>query len=192
MVNRAITRAMKVTGLILDYARLGRPETGGEDVDLRDIVKTLVQEHQPTFAAQQIALQVNLPPIQSQFANLTGSPMHFHSMLNNLVLNARDALLEVKDSRERKIEIRVEDQTEAQVITISDNANGIPPEHLVKMYEPFFSTKPTTGTGLGLSFTHKLVQLYNGTIDVDSEPEKGTTFTLMFPKQRSNEVRSKE
>ena len=54
-------------------------------------------------------------------------------------------------------------------------------KHLPKIFEPFFSTKPTTGVGLGLSFVSKLVPMYHGTIAVNRELGKGTTFTLAFP-----------
>jgi signal transduction histidine kinase len=57
---------------------------------------------------------------------------------------------------------------------------GIPEEHRPKIFKAFFSTKPETGTGLGLGMVKKLVNLYNGTINVDSVVGKGTTFTLDF------------
>ena len=58
---------------------------------------------------------------------------------------------------------------------------GIPPENLNKIFEPFYSTKPATGTGLGLGMVKKLLSLYDGSIDVSSEIGKGTRFSISLP-----------
>ncbi|GAG14737.1 unnamed protein product, partial [marine sediment metagenome] len=56
----------------------------------------------------------------------------------------------------------------------------IPEEHLNEIFEPFFSTKPTSGTGLGLGIVKRLVQLYGGQIAAESKINEGTTFTINF------------
>ena len=64
---------------------------------------------------------------------------------------------------------------------ISDAGNGIPPAAREKIFNLYFTTKPN-GTGIGLATTFRVVQLHSGTIDFVSEPGKGTTFRLRFPK----------
>jgi len=64
---------------------------------------------------------------------------------------------------------------------ISDTGTGIPKENLSKIFEPYFSTKET-GTGLGLAIVHKIVDVHNGTIDVESGEGEGTKFTVKLPK----------
>ncbi len=66
------------------------------------------------------------------------------------------------------------------IFTISDNGSGIEPENLKKLFEPFFSKK-SKGMGLGLTATQNIILTHQGTIDVASEPAKGTTFTIGFP-----------
>ncbi len=66
-------------------------------------------------------------------------------------------------------------------VTIADNGSGIPAENLRTVFEPFFSTKGEKGTGLGLSITYGLVQKLGGSISVESEVDKGTSFTLTLP-----------
>ena len=177
LIRDHTTRAMEVTTLILNYARLGWAEIGEEDVYLPSLIESIIQEHAQEFQEQQITLRSRLSSTRS----LVGNPAHFYMMINNIVLNARDALLELVDGRERVIDISLCENDRHQILHITDNANGIPDDHLIKIFDPFFSTKPTTGTGLGLSVVSKLVPMYRGTIDVTSKEGEGTTFTFTFP-----------
>jgi two-component system, NtrC family, sensor kinase len=65
-------------------------------------------------------------------------------------------------------------------LTVSDTGGGIPADVLPRIFDPFYTTKQT-GTGLGLSLTYGIIRDHNGTIDVESQPGVGTTFTLTFP-----------
>ena len=65
-------------------------------------------------------------------------------------------------------------------IVIEDNGPGISEKHLPEIFEPFFSTKPTSGTGLGLPIVKRLVQVYGGKIDAISSSKKGTAFSILL------------
>jgi signal transduction histidine kinase len=68
------------------------------------------------------------------------------------------------------------------IITVSDNGNGIPQNIVDKIFQPFFTTKPTgSGTGLGLSLSYDIVKAHGGGIKVESKEEEGTTFIIQFP-----------
>ena len=177
MVDHSATSALAVTTLILEYSKLGRATAGNENVDLRAVIERIIQKYKGPFAEQRITIRAQL----SANSILVGHEVHFYSMIDNIVLNARDELIEVEDDRDRWIEVILREDDHALIISITDNADGIPEENLSKIFEPFFSTKPTTGAGLGLSFVSKLVPMYNGTIEVKSTIKQGTTFTLTFP-----------
>ena len=78
------------------------------------------------------------------------------------------------------------DLGEAVEVTVRDNGIGIPPEISDKLFQPFFTTKPTgEGTGLGLSISYDIVtQQHGGTITVESEPGAFTEFTIRLPRSR--------
>ena len=98
----------------------------------------------------------------------------------NLLVNSIDAM-----PRGGKIHIHVRrpnvPNNEEIEIVVADTGTGIPPEIMKKIFEPFFTTKKTKGTGLGLSIVHRIVDNHGGTIDVKSERNKGTAFTIRLP-----------
>jgi len=68
-------------------------------------------------------------------------------------------------------------------VKISDTGQGIPNEDLSRIFEPFYTTKGQSGNGLGLAVTWGIIDNHNGTINVESEPGKGTTFIVHLPLQ---------
>ncbi len=75
------------------------------------------------------------------------------------------------------------------VLKVADSGRGIPPEHLDKIFEPFFSTKDeVTQVGLGLSVVYGIVNRHHGSIDVESSPGSGTVFTIRLPLRQPSEA----
>jgi len=108
-------------------------------------------------------------------------------VLTNLIVNALDATASVEKPR---IHVGTRTLPGLCVVEVSDNGTGISPEHLSKVFEPFFTTKPVgKGTGLGLSICSRLIREQGGSIDVRSEPGKGTTFTVSLPDQSDSHSR---
>ncbi|HTN84205.1 MAG TPA: AAA family ATPase [Sorangium sp.] len=181
MVGDCTARALSVTNSILEYSKLGVALAGNEAVSLRRVVESVAARHRDEFARQGVSVELDLRGGSA----VVGYESHFDSIVNNIVLNARDALLLVDAGRGRRVRIATVDEGELQVLTVSDNADGISPDNLSKVFQPFFSTKPTTGVGLGLSFVSRIVAMYGGTIAVESDAERGTTFIVRLPRAMS-------
>lgn len=100
----------------------------------------------------------------------------------NILSNAADALLE-EDIKSKQILIQTSvDGSNHVCIRIKDNGPGIPAEIKEKIFNPFFTTKPTgKGTGLGLSISQQIIAKHHGTIAVLSELGKGTEFVIKIP-----------
>ena len=168
-----------MTQIIMDYARLGREQPGSAKVALRPLVEAIVAESKGEFAAHAIKAEIAIDPA----VVLTAKETHIYSIIKNLVLNAKDALIE-RDGRDgRLIRISAAEDEERRVLRVEDTGSGIAPENHAKIFDPFFSTKPRTGTGLGLGMVKRLVNLYEGTIDVESEVLRGTTFVITLPRR---------
>ncbi|ACF13361.1 histidine kinase [Chloroherpeton thalassium ATCC 35110] len=110
-------------------------------------------------------------------------PSQLNQVFLNLITNAAQACEKQSQSDTKGVIALRTTYTDGKVIIdVADNGAGIAPENLKKIFEPFFTTKPIgSGTGLGLSIVYKIIEQHNGTITVDSEVGKGTTFRITLP-----------
>ncbi len=130
------------------------------------------------------ALFLNTPELKSRIQLDTSlekdldvciDPVHLQQILWNLIKNAAES---IKDSG--KIIITVNSPRNKRIyLTIRDTGQGIDPAHAPHIFDPFFTTK-SEGTGLGLSIIHRIIDAYDGMMDFETLPGKGTMFTLIF------------
>ena len=186
-ITRQTFRASEIVNNLLNFSRTSGSEIG--DVDVNKVIGDTLAllEHQFKVAKVEVenALAPRLQPIQ-------GNPGRLQQVFLNLFLNAKDAMagggkLRVATSNGDSVSVR-----------ISDTGSGIAPEHMPRIYDPFFTTKnapregQARGTGLGLSVTYGIIQEHAGQIRVESHPGSGTTFTLEFPLSRKAKPRTSE
>jgi CheY-like chemotaxis protein len=108
---------------------------------------------------------------------IDGSPSALREAITNLIFNAVDAL-----PHGGAIHLEAREHDNRIVIEVRDTGTGMPPEVQARIFDPFFTTKGERGTGLGLPQVLTIVERHSGTIHLDSEPERGTTFRLSFPR----------
>lgn len=124
----------------------------------------------------------DLPPVLGDYSRL-------EEVFLNLFVNAADAMAGKGTLR---ITTRLNTVNTVR-ISISDTGKGIERSYLQHIFEPFFTTKePGQGTGLGLSIAYGIVREHNGTIDVESEPGRGTTFIITLPAYLGNAQERKD
>jgi len=107
--------------------------------------------------------------------HVNGNAVELREALTNLVLNATDAM-----PQGGAITIRCRPEDARVIVEVSDTGEGMTPEVQKHCFEPFFSTKGAQGTGLGLAMVYGIVRRHSGTITVESEAGKGTTFRIVF------------
>jgi two-component system, NtrC family, sensor kinase len=178
-ITRQTFRASEIVNNLLNFSRTGGTEITDVDVN-RVIAETLaLLEHQFKVGRIEVenALTPKLQPIQ-------GNAGRLQQVFLNLFLNAKDAM-----PRGGKLRVATANG-ESVNVSISDTGSGIAPEHIHRIYDPFFTTKNSPregqprGTGLGLSVTYGIIQEHAGKIRVESNPGVGTTFILDFPLSR--------
>ncbi len=172
IIDKHAQRVAKIARGLLSFARRAPWETG--PVDLNRLLEEALLLVEQQFVREGIrverALEPGLPLIR-------GSANHLEQVMINFLNNAREAMagggrLAVAARRSQRdgwVEVR-----------IADSGPGIPAEHLSHIFDPFFTTK-AGGTGLGLAVSYGIVQEHGGTIEVESAPGQGTTFTVTLP-----------
>ena len=117
---------------------------------------------------------------------ITASENYLQSVWINLIMNAIEAI----KKKPGEVSISTKFDGKNFLVKICDSGVGIPNEYIGQIFEPFFTTKhDQQGTGLGLSLVKRVVQVHNGQIMVESEEGKGTTFTIVLPKEMDAEVK---
>ncbi len=103
----------------------------------------------------------------------------------NIVLNAAEAM---EGKGELTVVTRMAPDNKYIEIKFTDTGCGIPPENRTKVFEPFFTTKEVgRATGLGLAISHGIIARHKGTIEVESEPGRGTSFIIRLPLKRKEQ-----
>jgi signal transduction histidine kinase len=186
-ILQATTRARDI---VLKLNALGRERKRlEEDGSVHDEEEVLALfELMPVIEETQGLLQATLKGIDILIESdpacsgvmLRGQSGTLQQVIVNLCVNGSHA---IGDRRDGMLRICTRRKDAAHVeIAVSDNGSGIPPEIMARIFEPFFTTKEVgKGTGLGLAMVRSIVTQMGGSIDCDSEPGKGTTFTLHLP-----------
>jgi PAS domain S-box-containing protein len=178
MLDRNIQRISMFVKAFLSFAK-GR-EIKARLNDPAEIAKEVVE----MYAARADALGIRLTFASAR--PLSPGAIDYESMhecLTNLVGNAIDAC-RVSGNRDQQVIVRAFEKDDAIFYEVIDNGCGMDHEVKRKVFNTFFTTKGLGGTGLGLLMTKKIIQEHGGRIDLESEPEKGTTFRIRLPRKR--------
>jgi len=125
---------------------------------------------------------VSIDIIGDKNVHIHGDTLKFNQIVTNLIANSIEACAEVKTSISKKIVIKIKRIKNIALIKITDNGNGIKPEHANKIFEPFFTTKGNRGLGLGLSSTKALIERdFKGSIKTYCSPKEETVFIVKLP-----------
>jgi two-component system, NtrC family, sensor kinase len=168
-------RASEIVNSLLNFSRTSSTSFG--DVSLNKVIQETLAllEHQLQKSGVQIKTELDaaLPAIHGNTGKL-------QQVFLNLFLNARDAM-----SGGGTLEVRTWRDGGAVKVDVADSGHGIAPEHLRRIYDPFFTTKGAhKGTGLGLSVTYGIIQEHGGSIEVTNRPNGGARFRLELPVSR--------
>jgi signal transduction histidine kinase len=169
-ISREVDRLNGVTEHYLRFARLPRPMREPQDLD--ELLGGLLDFLAPELTAAGITVERQL---SSRLAPIRGDEGQLRGAFLNLLRNAREAM-----PGGGRITVKTRPVQGGVEAEICDTGEGIPPDDLTRIFEPFYSTKER-GTGLGLAFTQKVVEEHGGTIQCESALGHGTVFTLRLP-----------
>lgn len=180
MINTTAKDAGNIVNRLREFYRHREKREAFETVDLNGLIKEAISLTEPMWKAQaeakdiSITVQKDLPEIPP----VAGNAGELREVLTNLIFNAIDAM-----PRGGTIVLRTRGDGGQVVLEVSDTGTGMTEEVRRRCLEPFYTTKGERGTGLGLSMVYGIVQRHQGTIDIRSEVDKGTTFIIRIPQQ---------
>jgi len=172
IINETLRCKQIVSGL-LNFAR--QTQVNAQPTSVNDLIQELIEIEKRHTRYEKIVFNLELEAALP-LAELDAA--QFREVLLNLIHNAADAMPDGG-----KITIRTAAKPDDMIaVEVQDEGKGIPPEHLSKLFTPFFTTKPVgKGTGLGLAIIYGIVKMHRGQINVQSEVGRGTTFTISLP-----------
>ena len=174
-------RAAEIANGLLNFSRTSTTEF--RETNLNQVIRDTLSLLEHQFKTAQIDLELDLHP---ELPTIHGNAGKLQQVFLNLLLNAKEAM---PGGGRLRVATLVNGHVEALV---SDSGSGIAPEHLKRIYDPFFTTKTAPrpgdkrGTGLGLSVSYGIIQEHAGKIHVESAIGAGTTFHLEFPLLRNS------
>ncbi|MBF0301048.1 MAG: response regulator [Oligoflexia bacterium] len=158
------------------------------NVDVHNCIIETLNILEKIYKTENIILETNL---QAHNYFVKANVGKIQQVFMNIISNARDALNSKHGGQITIFTKNVIDDNKEEylIVNISDNGTGISKEVIPKIFDPFFTTKgPGQGTGLGLSICHTIVSSFGGTITVESKEEAGSSFEIMLPITKNNEI----
>lgn len=166
-------RCARIVRDLLVFARRSSPSH--EPSDFNEIIRRTLSVINHRLELGEVTPQLEL---DGDLPRVICDASQVQQIVTNLVLNAAEAM----ETGRVTIRTRADHGRGSVILEVSDTGSGIAPEHLARIYDPFFSTKKEgQGTGLGLAVVYGIVNAHGGQIDVDSTPGRGTTFTVALP-----------
>jgi signal transduction histidine kinase/ActR/RegA family two-component response regulator len=161
---------------IQDFARQ-RPSREFEAISIADLLKDACEMTRPRWESRSEFAQIRFALDAGCDAHIKGDPVELREVLVNMIYNAFDAM-----PSGGEIRLSTQENRERVVVCIGDTGTGMTAEVKQRLFDPFFTTKGKAGTGMGLAVSFGIIRRHEGSIEVDSEPGRGTTFKISLPK----------
>ncbi|MFC1521522.1 sensor histidine kinase [Elusimicrobiota bacterium] len=168
-------RCSQIIRNLLQFSRRREPQR--EAVNPISMLEAAIKLVRYEFSTSGVEITCNFP--NSVPPPVYADPSQLQQVILNMLTNAKQAM---EDKKPGKLSIQAGYTDEKVDLKFTDNGSGISANNLPRIFDPFFTTKPVgKGTGLGLSISYGIIEHHGGTINVDTEEGKGTTFTIELP-----------
>jgi signal transduction histidine kinase/ActR/RegA family two-component response regulator len=183
MIIKSAEDGAHIIRRIQDFARQ-RPSREFEVVPIAELLKDACEMSRPRWESRSEFAPIRFALNADSTAYVKADAVELREVLVNMVYNAADAM-----PSGGEIRVSVQESRERVVVCISDTGTGMTPDVKKRLFDPFFTTKGKAGTGMGLAVSFGIIRRHDGSIDVESEPGRGTTFRISLPKVAPTTVR---
>ncbi len=176
LISTETARVGRIVSDLLSFSRRSKPQRAPADLNKLIRTTTNLAQHKLKLLSTEIVLdlQETLPPVECDSSQM-------QQVVLNLVLNGAQAM-QPKGGGTLTLRTRLVDQNANVELSVQDTGEGIAPENLSKIFDPFFTTKADgKGVGLGLAVLYGIVKAHDGEVEVSSQRNVGTTFTVTVP-----------
>ena len=173
-MGHGLERGLAIVDRVLQYATLVDTDASASVLEMAPIIRDVIAQQREAVAQTKIQIELDIDRAGAVLGHVT----EIEFVVSCLLRNAIEALAMSPQARPSQIRVAcatVDGVTRLQVV---DNGGGIRPEHQARIFEPFFSTKPAAGTGLGLAGVRKAVGVYDGSVAFETVPGGGSVFTV--------------
>lgn len=175
MIIKSAEDGAHIIRRIQDFARK-QPSRRFQAVSVAALMKDVCEMSRPRWEARIDGPQIRVALVADCTASVMGDAVELREVLVNMIYNAIDAMPSGGEVR-----MSSQETNGRVVLTIADSGTGMTPEVKSRLFDPFFTTKGKSGTGMGMAVSFGIIRRHNGTIDVESEPGRGTTFRISLP-----------
>lgn len=177
-ILNAARDAVKIVYRLREFSRPGQTHELLLPVNAHDLIEQAILLTKPKWQMESLTagIQIRLSVDFGEIPTIDGDPTELREVLTGLIFNAIEAM-----PHGGSVMLRTRAEGHAVLVQITDTGTGMTEEVRRRCLEPSFSTKDRPGTGLGLNTIFGIVQRHHGALDIESQPGKGTTFTLRLP-----------
>ena len=175
MIVKSAEDGAHIIRRIQDFARR-QPSRKFESVSVAGLMKDVCEMSRPRWESRVDGPQIRLALVADCTASVLGDAVELREVLVNMIYNAIDAM-----PSGGEIRMSSQETSGRVVLTIADNGTGMTPDVKSRLFDPFFTTKGRGGTGMGMAVSFGIIRRHNGSIDVESEPGRGTIFRISLP-----------
>jgi len=169
-----VKKASTIIGQLRTFAR--KSDEKKQTLDIHTLIEGLIRFLKSQLKLANIQVELKLESTNPQ---ILGNPLRLEQVFLNMIQNAIYAM---EKTETKKLTIHTHLSQDAVNIEIIDTGVGIPSELKERIFDPFFTTRDVgVGTGLGLSISHSIIKEHKGSVEVESEVGKGTTFRIYLP-----------
>jgi signal transduction histidine kinase/ActR/RegA family two-component response regulator len=176
LIIKSADDGAQIVRRIQDFARQ-RPSREFDTVSIVELLKDACEMTRPRWELRPESAAVSVAVHADCAAFVMGDAVELREVLVNVIYNAVDAM-----PAGGEIQLSAQEVKDQVVIGISDTGTGMRPEVKSRLFDPFFTTKGKAGTGMGLAVSFGIIRRHDGSIEVESEPGRGTTFRISLPK----------
>lgn len=174
VTRKMYERLVELVSEVKDFVRCRHQGASLQVIPLSEAIQELIEflRYDGSLSASRLTARIN------GTAWVRANKVNLQQVLINLIKNAAYAIRDCPDGR---VALLIDRDETTAIITVADNGCGMAPEVREHIWESFYTTKGEEGTGLGLDLVKSIVEAHDGTIDCQSAPDEGATFTIRLP-----------